>query len=155
MKLTQNILVPTDFSKASELALDAAVVLSKQNDAKVTLVHVFNPTAMALGAGGLGAMAVETDAELEPAVEKRIHEALTTIREERLGDIPDVKTALVLSRNAADGIVHYATKEKVDMIIMSTHGRSGLVHLLIGSVAEKVVRHADCPVLTLRSRNED
>lgn len=151
-KLTQNILVPTDFSRASELAIDAARLLAVQNDAHVTLMHVFDPALATVGAAGLG----EATAEQIPAdVEKAIHDQLAQLREKRLDDVPSVKTALVLGRSAAHGIVHYAEKEKVDMIVVSTHGRTGLAHLLIGSVAEKVVRHAPCPVLTLRSHAVD
>jgi len=148
-KLTQNILVPTDFSASSLLAMGAARILASQNDAKITLVHVMDPTPLTIGAPGLGSM---TEAEIEPEVEARVHAELTRVREEKLGDVDSVKTALVISRNAADGIVHYADKEGVDMIVMATHGRSGLTHFLIGSVAENVVRHANCPVLTLRSK---
>lgn len=149
MKLTQNILVPTDFSPSSKLAIDAALILAKQNDAKVTLVHVLDPTPLAFGAPGLGTM---TEPEIEPEVEARVHAELKRMRDEHLGEVKSVKTALVISKNAADGIVHYAKKEGADMIVMATHGRSGLAHFLIGSVAENVVRHAECPVLTLRSK---
>jgi len=151
MKLTQNILVPTDFSPASMLAIDAALILAKQNDAKVTLVHVLDPTPLTFGAPGLGTM---TEPEIEPEVETRVHAELARLREGKLKDVATVKTALVISKNAADGIVHYAEKEGADMIVMATHGRSGLAHFLIGSVAENVVRHAECPVLTLRSKLE-
>lgn len=149
MKLTQNILVPTDFSTASMLAVDAAKILAQQNEAKVTLVHVLDPTPVTFGAPGLGSL---TEPEIEPEVESRIHAELSRLREEKLAGVASVKTALVLSKNAADGIVHYAEKEGADMIVMATHGRSGLAHFLIGSVAENVVRHAECPVLTLRSK---
>jgi len=149
MKLTQNILVPTDFSPSSMLAIDAACILARQNEAKITLVHVMDPTPLTVGAPGLGTM---TEPEIEPEVEAKVHAELTRIRDEKLADFEHVKTALVISRNAADGIVHYAVKEGADMIVMATHGRSGLAHFLIGSVAENVVRHAECPVLTLRSK---
>lgn len=152
MRLTQNILVATDFSKASELALDAARVLALQNDSKVTLVHVFDarpPFSVPLNSE----LADEADYERE--MRSRIHAELKRLREEKLGDVPEAKVALVVSTNAAEGICHYAKKEDVDMIVLSTHGRTGLQHLLIGSVAEKVVRHAECPVLTLRSKARD
>ena len=116
MKLTQNILVPTDFSASSLLAMGAARILASQNDAKITLVHVMDPTPLTIGAPGLGSM---TEAEIEPEVEARVHAELTRVREEQLGDVDSVKTALVISRNAADGIVHYADKEGVDMIVMA------------------------------------
>lgn len=152
MRLTQNILVATDFSKASELALDAARVLALQNDAKVTLVHVFDarpPFSVPLSRD------LSDEEEYEREMRARIHEELKRLREDKLGDVPEAKVALVVSTNAAEGICHYARKENVDLIVVSTHGRTGLSHLLIGSVAEKVVRHAECPVLTLRSKATD
>lgn len=149
MKLTQNILVATDFSKAADLALEAARILALQNDARVTVVHVFDPRAeTGLAAGASAGDAVDLEAELR----ERIHDELRRISAEKLADVPSVKLAVVSSRSAADGICHYAEKEGADMIVLSTHGRTGLSHLLIGSVAEKVVRHAPCPVLTLRSK---
>ena len=75
--------------------------------------------------------------------------------EQRLGDLAKVKTALVVSESPAKGIVDYAEKEGVDLIVISTHGRTGLRRMMIGSVAERVVRHAHCPVLTLRSKLQD
>ena len=89
--------------------------------------------------------------EVEQDVEKAIHAALTEVVEKHFGDIEKTKTALIISPNAADGICHYAQKEDVDLIVISTHGRTGLAHLLIGSVAENVVRHSPCPVLSVRS----
>ena len=74
--------------------------------------------------------------------------------ETAFGDI-ELKTAVVLNANAAVGICDYAAKEEVDLIVLSTHGRTGLSHMLIGSVAERVVRHAPCPVLTLRSHTTE
>ena len=153
MTLTKNLLVATDFSKASELALEAARTLAKQNDAKVTLVHVYDPMPMAPLVGRLG----EGMADIMQGsdAEQSIHDELTRLRDTKLPDIADVKCALVLSKSAAEGLCHYAEKEDVDLIVISTHGRTGLTHLLIGSVAEAVVRHAPCPVLTLRSRAKD
>lgn len=147
---TQNILVATDFSRASELAVDAARVLALQNGARCTLVHVFDPSSLA--ARGHEYELHSESMTIEPEVEQRIHDELRRIADARLGDARDVKTSLVLGRNAALGICDYAQKEDVDLIVVSTHGRTGLQHILIGSVAEKVVRHAPCPVLTLRSR---
>jgi len=147
-RLTQNILVATDFSAASELAIEAAALLARQNSAKVTLVHVVEASPWA---------PVEEDSEsgrlkVEEPTRQKIHTELNELAASKLEGVPKQKTALVVSKNAADGICHYAEKENVDLIVISTHGRAGLSHLLIGSVAEKVVRHAPCPVLTLRNR---
>ena len=149
MKLTQNILVATDFSKASELAVDAARILALQNDAKVTLVHVFDPRP---AHGMLHDPSTGDVADHEKELRERLHEELRRVCAAKLSDVPRAKIAVVSATSAADGICHYAAKEEADLIVLSTHGRTGLAHLLIGSVAEKVVRHAPCPVLTLRSK---
>lgn len=153
MRFTQTILVPTDFSEASELAVDAARILALQNDAKVLLVHVFDPVPLApiatRNVSGAGQQILEAD------LEASIYEALERLRRERLSDVKDVRTELVLGSNAATTIISHAEKENVDLIAISTHGRTGLAHLLIGSVAERIVRHAPCPVLTLRSKAKD
>lgn len=148
---TSNILVPTDFSKASTLALEAANLLAKQNDAKVTLVHVFEPRGVLFG----GEPGMEDGHGVAKDVEAKIHAELEKVARERFPDVSKIKTALVISESAVKGIVEYAERENVDLIVIATHGRSGLSRMLIGSVAEKVVRHASCPVLTLRSRLED
>ncbi len=142
VQLTQNILAPTDFSRSSRLALEAAAILASQNDARVTLVHVHTATRLPF----------QTVESIPQETETKIHSELRRWADELFASINEVKTALVISDNAADGIVNYAAKEDVDMIVMSTHGRTGLAKMLIGGVAEQVVRHAKCPVLTLRSK---
>lgn len=145
MALTQNILVPTDFSKGSELALGAARMLAEQNDARVTLAHVLSVEPLAIGQ-------LEQETERNRELEAAVHTHLDTIREEHFGGIEDVKTLLLRGRHAALAICEFAEQSGVDMIVMTTHGRTGLARLLIGSVAEGVVRHAPCPVMLLRSK---
>ena len=153
MRLTQTILVPTDFSEASELAVDAARILALQNEAKVLLIHVFDPVPLApIATRHVGAVGQQ---HLEADLEASIQEALERLRHEKLGDVQDVRTELVLGSSPANTICEYAEKQGVDLIAISTHGRTGLSHLLIGSVAERIVRHAPCPVLTLRSKAKD
>lgn len=147
---TQNILVATDFSEASDLSLRAAAMLAKQFQSKVTVVHVFDPTPLAPIA--TRAMSGPDQLADKEHIEAAIHERLESIREEIFADIGDVKAVLVMASSPANAICDYAAKEGVDLIVLSTHGRTGLDHLLIGSVAERVVRHAPCPVLTLRSK---
>lgn len=150
MTLTSHILVGTDFSDASRLAVDAAKLLATQFGAKITVAHVFDSSPMA----PLATSAVSPAAQLalEQTTELRIREELGRIREEDLAAVKDVETALIIGIGAADQLVKHANKIGADMIVVGTHGRTGLSHMLIGSVAEKVVRHATCPVLTLRSR---
>jgi universal stress protein A len=148
MFTNQSILVPTDFSPASALALDAAALLAKQFSARVTLLHVFDATPFTLYGGPIGAPGVSG---VGPDIEARIHGELTRARDEHFAGL-NAETALVLSTSPSEAICELAKKIGADMIVIATHGRTGLTHLLIGSVAERVVRHAPCPVLTLRSK---
>lgn len=149
---TKNLLVSTDFSEASMLAIDAAAMLAQAFDAKVTLVHVFDPAPMTPMASSQLSSAEQLD--VEQGYERAMHTELARLREEKLAKVADVKVALVFGKNAAESICHYAEKEEIDLIVIATHGRTGIARMLIGSVAERVVRHANCPVLTLRSRLE-
>jgi nucleotide-binding universal stress UspA family protein len=148
MTIPQRILVATDFSPAATLGLQTAAELARAFNAKLTVCHVLDPSPLAPYVSRGDAT---KQIEVEQDVEKAIHDALAEIIETHFAGVPQTKTALVISANAAEGICHYADKEDVDLIVVSTHGRTGLAHLLIGSVAEKVVRHAPCPVLTVRA----
>jgi nucleotide-binding universal stress UspA family protein len=148
VSIAQSILVTTDFSQASELALEAAPVLARQNDARVTLVHVA-PT-MSLAPGEL-----EQSTSYQRELEDAIHQHLDRLCETYLAGLPDVKTALLRGRNSADAICEFAAENDVDLILLATHGRSGIQRFLLGSVAEQVVRHAPCPVLVMRSKARD
>ena len=147
---TQSLLVATDFSQASELAIDAAGMLARQFGATVYLVHVFDPTPMAPVATR-GDATAQVGAEQD--VETRILEGLQRLGDERLEGVKRIEPVVLTGASPADEICKYAAKKKIDMIVVSTHGRTGLAHLLIGSVAEKIVRHAPCPVLTLRTKS--
>jgi nucleotide-binding universal stress UspA family protein len=148
MSIMQSILVPTDFSPAAGYGMRKAAELARETGAKVTVCHVLDPSPLAPYATRGDA---STQLSAEQDVEKAIHEALTEVVRTHFADVEETKTALIISSNAAEGICHYAEKEDIDMIVLSTHGRTGLAHLLIGSVAERVVRLASCPVLTVRA----
>jgi len=144
----QNILVATDFSDGAKPGLLKAAELARELGAKVTVCHVLDPSPFAAMAGRGKAAEV---LQQEQDIEKAIHKALLELAENEFAGLEGTKTALIMSPNAAQGICHYAEKEDVELIVLSTHGRTGLAHLLIGSVAERVVRHAPCPVLTVRT----
>ena len=150
--LTKNLLVSTDFSPASMLAIDAAAMLARAFGAKVTLAHVFDPAPLTPMASSQLSSAEQL--EVEQGYEQRLHSALEKLRDEKLGGVADVKVALILGKSPAESLCRYAEKEQIDLIVLATHGRTGLTRMLIGSVAERVVRHAPCPVLTLRSQLE-
>lgn len=153
MPFATHILVPTDFSQASELAVDAAAVLARQLGVKLTLVHVHDPGALRPSAAIGWSKSVEDGAEAE--IERTIESGFEKLVDERLEGVEVADTVLLHDSSAAHAICSYAEKVGADLIVIGTHGRTGLKHLLIGSVAERVVRHAACPVLTLRSTSPD
>jgi len=147
MPIAKHILAATDFSDASTPGLQRAAELAKELDCAVTVAHVFDPSPLAPIATrgeGIPQLADQRD------VEKAIHAELDRVRDQYFAEVDDVRTTLVLGSNAADGLVHCAEKNGCDLIVVATHGRTGLAHLLIGSVAEKVVRHAPVSVLVVR-----
>jgi len=148
MDFADHILLATDFSEPSERAADAAAVLAEQLGAKVTLLHSFDPDPL------VPPGAIPKPQEFREKITKEMTEAIRTRLEElrgtRLARAKDVDIAVVTHRSPATAIVEHAKEIGADLIIVATSGRTGLSHLLIGSVAEKVVRHAHCPVLAVR-----
>lgn len=141
----KKILCPVDFSNSSLEALDYAVNLAKQNDGRVTLLHVIdNPLA-----DQYGPRRQNFYAEVEHAVEQSKQMLAEAVRTHAEG----VPCETIAKRgNPYEEIIDLANAQQADIIVMSTHGRSGPQRLLIGSVAEKVVRTAACPVLTIRQK---
>lgn len=141
------ILVPTDFSETADAALQYAKVLAGQLGASLHLLHVFsNPYKVA-------AYAPEVYAPLPPSMRERAIEDARECLQTRLNSGEEEQfggTRAIVSGLTAPQIVKYADENAIDMIVMGTHGRRGVAHLLLGSVAEHVVRTAACPVLTVR-----
>jgi universal stress protein A len=149
---SQKILAPTDFSSASTLALDAAALLAKQFGATIVLLYVYDPTLLSPLYAVPGAAAVLEATPRAPEFEESIRREMESIRRERLSGVPQVEYLVKQHSSAPEGICEAAAEVAADLVVLSTHGRTGLSHVLIGSVAERVVRHAPCPVLTLRSK---
>ena len=142
-----HILVPTDFSEASDAALDYARVLAQKFGATMQLLHVIE-LAHASGAFS-GEMFI---AETPNMYDLLMQEARSNLAHRvRPADLARHGTTTeVVTGNSAGVIVQYAADKNIDLIVMGTHGRTGLAHLFMGSVAEHVVRTAPCPVLTVR-----
>ncbi|MEO6776762.1 MAG: universal stress protein [Kofleriaceae bacterium] len=146
----QRILVPVDFSSNAEAATSYAMLLARALHATITLFHVVDipPSMVAIvpGASIEGDLAANTaDAELRIA-------ALANTLQAGLapGDVAiELATAVVPADSAAEAIVAYAARG-FELIVMGTHGRTGWSHLVVGSVAERVLRAAACPVMTIR-----
>lgn len=144
----KRILVPLDFSANSELALDYARAMARRFGAALHLVHVCEVPAMATGP--LEAYVFRYSDWGQRLSDEA--ESLLIDLEQRL---PDVKVSTeVLFGNPARCIVTAADVDRTDLIVMGTHGRGSLMHVLMGNVAERVVRTAPCPVLTVRQPRE-
>ena len=139
-----DILVPTDFSEASKKAVDYATKFAAQFGGRITLLHVVEPVFYPDFA--YTPLLVEND-KLVAAAEKEL-----TLLAAKKG-IPDEVLHKILVRTGSpfQEITDAARTLKLDLIIIATHGRSGLTRALLGSTAERVVRHATCPVLVLRA----
>lgn len=143
----KHILVATDFSSPSDAALAYGRALARNFNAMLHVVHVVgNISAMVYGAEAYMASTPEMQLEVEEAARKLLAEAVID------NDRPPLPTRQVLltSNATAIAIVDYAVRANIDLIVTGTHGRGGVAHLLMGSVAERVVRTAPCPVLTVR-----
>jgi universal stress protein A len=143
----QHILAPTDFSEYSKKAVASALELAKTFGAKLTLLHVVE----------LPPYPVE--GYVPPSLTATFLEDLERQASQDLGQIvPEAESAgLAVARLVAVGspyrkIIDMAESEQVDLIVMATAGRTGVSHLVMGSIAERVVRTAPCPVLTIRPR---
>lgn len=140
----RRVLAPVDLSEQSSLVVDHAAVLSQTYDAPLDLLHVVEEAAYPTVYG------IDPLTPSHPDVQSRAREALETLAGQIDMDVDAVKL-YVLSGYAARDIVDFAEKQDTDLIVMATHGRTGLERFFIGSVAEKVVRRAPCPVFTLKS----
>ena len=141
------ILVPTDFSATADAALDYAYVLAERFGAPIELLHVLDDPFVADGMAAeayISEAPVLRSAMLREAQERLRHRATT-----REG-VTQIATE-VLFGHGARTIAEYAAERGVDLIVMGTHGRTGFAHLLLGSVAERLVRTAPCPVLTVKA----
>jgi universal stress protein A len=143
----KKILVPTDFGEAADVALNYARGLARNFGASIDVLHVAEDAAARLYAG-------EVSLGVPPTLQQDIEKSARAVLEKRLIDndpkpLP-VRPVVVTSNAPAMTIVSYARETGTDLIIMGTHGRGPLAHLFMGSVAERVVRLAGCPVLVVR-----
>ena len=141
------ILCPIDFERDSLDALEFACRLAKQNSAPVCLLTVIGIPPPA--ATALPPVPIFPDPEFEAETRRR----LEAIAQENLADVPH--EVYVASGNAAPEILNLAAEQKIDLIVMGTHGRTGVKHFLIGSVAERVVRESPVPVLTIHPKHTE
>jgi nucleotide-binding universal stress UspA family protein len=145
------ILVPTDFSKGSTTALSYAVMLATEFKAKIVLLHVVSTP---VDISGMHVPHFSLDKIMEEMKERAEKEM-----EDLLAEKSIKKTGLTFETQVREGvpflqIIQGAKEQGADLIVMGTHGRTGLEHVFFGSTAEKVVRKAPCPVLTVRPEGQ-
>lgn len=140
----KRILHPTDFSENSSKALEYAAAFASHFDAEVHLLHVMADPILTMSTSFAGYLPEGYFVEMRKDAEKRLADMAA---EEPLQSIRSVQK--VVDGSAFSEIIRFARDNTIDMIILGTHGHSGLMHLLMGSVAENVVRKASCPVLTV------
>lgn len=139
------IVVPTDFSQLSVAALPWAQRLAAQLQAEIHCIYVVEEPHI-YATLDMGPVPIPSVEELTRSAEKRMENFTAT----HLKGIPGVKTMVLMGRPAEE-VVRYARENHAAVIIMTTHGYSGVKHLLLGSTTEEVLRHAHCPVLSIRS----
>jgi nucleotide-binding universal stress UspA family protein len=140
----KQILIPIDFSDYSDQALRWGVSLAQKYGAQLLLLHVIPEVLEEVSARESAGeqLVIDLTAEVEAQLREIARQGL------KEGVAVDVRVA---DGEPADAILRMARQEKVDLIVMGTHGRTGLSHLLLGSTAEAVVRAAACPVFTVRA----
>jgi nucleotide-binding universal stress UspA family protein len=144
----KNILAATDFSASSQIALTYARALARQFGATLHVLHVIErPLSDSTNAIGAVGLMGELQTALEAAERARLDDVITA------DDRRTLHATAVLRKldTPAHAIVEYAQSEHIDLIVIGTRGRHGLAHVVMGSVAERVVRTAPCPVLTIRN----
>jgi nucleotide-binding universal stress UspA family protein len=148
MTRTRRILHATDFSPASRGAFRRALEMARSDGAELIVIHVVMPTAIADPAGYIPWNLYE---QVDRAVEASARKRLTRLVERAKAS--KVRCRGVLARGVADiEIVRAARRNRADLLVIGTHGRTGLRRLVLGSVAARVIASAPCPVLTVRGR---
>lgn len=137
----QRIAVPLDLSESSLAALQAGCDLASRYGAELHLIHIVEPRPSA-------AMAKPEPYPTQPAEAKLAGVVVSAI------GIPSIHRAVRVG-DPVDGILQYVKAQDIDLVVMGSHGRTGISHLFLGSVAEEVVRRAPCPVLVIRPRTPE
>ncbi|MBI3849936.1 MAG: universal stress protein [Verrucomicrobia bacterium] len=140
----RRIIVPTDFSEASRKALPYAAAFAREFGAGIRVLHVIEPDAY-----------YDSDGARSGVMEAHLKKALGVKLDLLLQSCAFEGTVQVRNGVAFEEIIHEAADQNADLIILSTHGRTGLKHVLLGSTTERVVRHAACPVLVVREQEHE
>jgi nucleotide-binding universal stress UspA family protein len=146
-----DILVATDFSEPSTVALAYGSALARTFRSRLHVVHVVGSISAAFsGAEAYVVSVPDLQRQLEDAARQEL-DALPIDDE----DVPPIRRVLITSDAPHAAIVDYATQKHIGLIVAGTHGRGAVTHALVGSVAERIVRTAPCPVLTVRNPEQE
>lgn len=151
MLTIQKIIVPTDFSQLSQSAFNYAKDLAEQMNATIHLVYVLEKTPPFLAMKSLDV----TEEEIMKSMEEQALKQLK-MSAEKLKDDSSINVIEVLRKGIDyEEIVKYSKENNADLVVIATHGHTGILHTLLGSVAEKVIRYSKCPVLVISSKEEE
>ena len=150
MIVLKQILVATDFSEPAAVALAYGRDLARSYNARLHVFHAVEDVMLRYSPE-VGFASPELQKNLEAAARRDLEKLITEDDRNTLAIVPVIKTAV----NIAAEIVDYAKANAIDLIVTGTHGRGAVKHLLMGSVAERVVRSAACPVLTVHAHERD
>jgi nucleotide-binding universal stress UspA family protein len=145
MILIKNVLVATDFSEPSAAALDYGRELARTFSATLHVLHVADNVTFQYGLEGYSTLLPDMQEDVEAAARRQLDALIT--EDDRVGLRAQAVVITAIPKAAA--IVGYASAHQIDLVVMGTHGRGALSHLFMGSVAERVVRTATCPVLAV------
>ncbi|MEO8076185.1 MAG: universal stress protein [Acidobacteriota bacterium] len=146
------ILVATDFSEPSDAAWAYGRELAGRFGARLHLLHVVNIVPPgAFGTDGYSVTGPEFQQQMEADAQHRLDDLVIDTNDPG----PAAATAVITASGPAFAIIEYAKAHQIDLIVMGTHGHGTFVHLMLGSVAERVVRLAPCPVLTVKRPERD
>jgi nucleotide-binding universal stress UspA family protein len=149
MYLYKNILLPTDFSLGSEEAFEHAKDIAKSMGAKIHLLHVIQPVVYPTGIELAHESLINLEQDLEKVGQKNIDKV-----SERLTNLGIDNSTHILLGKPSEQIMEYVNKFDIDLVVIATHGASGLEHFLFGSTTEKVIRKVKCPVLVVHFKNK-
>lgn len=138
-----HIFVPTDFSAHADEALGVAIEVAKKFDSRITLVHSCEPPTFAYA----DMITVDLVTPIQDAAREALKEAIVSLRQRYVKS-----ESLLLFGIASVELIAAVEKHGADLVVIGTHGRTGVSHLLLGSVAERIVRTSPVPVLTVRKR---
>jgi len=145
MKPFERILIAIDFSESSDYAFDYALTLARQFQSELTVMHVINEPVDLRGFYVPHISFEQLEKEIEEGAEKMMEKFC----QEKMGDFTNYTTALVTGIPYEE-IIRKSEETHASLVVLGTHGRTGIDHLIFGSTAERVVRSAACPVLTIR-----